>query len=217
MDWHTILSEKTFWIYYWRLFRGFAADGARGRVAACCAFFDVTPEALERSIVRGLYQTHRYDDPDLICHALRLAFPEALALEIAFQPYGPNEHLRLVGSGEALTLADVDIDDVAVPMLPLRDVPCLAATAQDDLGRTYGPALLYKLVYPDPVEEETALEGRLRHLLPSGVFGPREADVIVAGTLQRYAHQRSRPSVPRTPDHPLFRRWLQRGKRHAHH
>lgn len=90
MDWYHILTQKTFWIYYLRLFQNFDGD----RVVACCDFFGVRRFDLEESILHDLYQIHRYDE-EVAFPMLILPTNLGATLVIEFQNIGGDEQARL--------------------------------------------------------------------------------------------------------------------------
>jgi len=201
IHWHRILSQKAFWIYYLRLFQGFDGD----RVVACCDFFGVDKTKLENAILRDLYQTHRWNDEDTVFHALHLPATAGAALEIEFQPFGPNEQFRLVAGEEHIPLADVDVDDVRVPLLPLHDLPRVAARLRGDLAQVYGALLLYKLTTVLPDDDLDVLTGILRAALPPGLFSEREQAHILEVERRAWQVQQRHPRPLHTVDHPVWR------------
>lgn len=208
MNWTALLAQKTFWIYYLRLFQGFDGD----RVAACCDFFGVQKTELEDTILNDLYQAHRWDDEDTIFHVLRLPTMTGAAVEIEFQNYGPNEHFRLVAGEEKIPLADVDVDDVRVPLFPLRDLPDVAARLRPaagqrhELAQAYGALLLYKLTHTAPEDGLAALASILRAALPPSLFEAGEQARILEIERGTWQVQQRRPRALRAVDHPLWQR-----------
>jgi hypothetical protein len=200
MNWQSVLTRKAFWIYYLRLFQGFAGD----RVAACCDAFGVRKSELDDGVLRDLYQTHRYGDEGARFHVLRLPTTVGVRLEIAFQPYGPNEQFRLAHDAASVLLADVDVDDVRAPCFPLRDLPDVAARLRGDLAQTYGALLLYKLTYVTPADDLDALAARVRAALPGDLFTPAERTRVLAIQRRGWAVQQKYPRRTQKIDHPAW-------------
>jgi hypothetical protein len=191
MNWLHSLAHKAFWIYYLRLFQNFDGD----RVTACCDFFGVRKTDLEETILHSLYQTHRYDEEEVLFPTLSLPTTVGATVEIEFQNAGPNEQFFLEVNGERVPLVSVDVDDVRAPCFPLTALPDVAARLRGDLARTYGELLLYKLTYVTPDDDLDALDSLLRAAFPGGLFTLPEQEHILAGQ-RRTWHIQQRHSRP---------------------
>lgn len=203
--WASILAQKAFWLYYLRLFQGFAGD----RVAAGCDFFGVAQAEWKATILRDLYQTHRYDE-DIVFHVLNLPTTTGAVVEIAFQNDGPGERFCLVAGEERILLADVDVDDVRVPLVPLRDLPHVAARLRGELAQTYGALLLYKLTHVAPEDDLDALGDILRATLPLGLFSDVEQARILDIEYRTWQTQQRRPRPLRVIDHRLWQQLVEK-------
>lgn len=202
MNWPHILAQKAFWLYYLRLFQAFDGD----YVAACCDFFGVAKNALEDTILQGLYQIHLADEEEPIVHVLGLPATTGARLEIEFRGYGPGEQFRLVDGSASLLVADVDIDDVCVPCFPLRLLPLAASRLSGELAHTYGALLLYKLTYAAPEDDLEALTNILRAAFSPGLFTAAEQEHILTSQRRAWRNQQRRPRPVRCIEHPAWQR-----------
>lgn len=205
IHWPSTLAKKAFWLYYLRLFQGFDGD----YVTACCDFFGMTQAELKADILHALYQTHRYDE-DIALHTLRLPITTGATLEVAFSPYGPGEQFTLVQGADSVLLAEIDVDDVRVPLVPLRDLPHVAARLRGELAQTYGALLLYKLTHVAPEDDLDALGDILRAALPPGLFSDVEQTRILDIEHRTWQTQQRRPRPLRVIDHRLWQQLVEK-------
>jgi hypothetical protein len=130
------------------------------------------------------------------------------AVEIEFQHYGPNEHLCLIVEEKQIPLADVDVDDVRVPLFPLRDLPDVAARLHGEIAQAYGALLLYKLTSVAQEDDLNALASILCAALPPGLFARGEQARIIEAERRAWQVQQRRPLCLRVIDHPMWRQLL---------
>lgn len=203
MDWlSAVLSQKTFWIYYLRLFQDFEGD----YVTACCQWFGVERARLETDILGNLYQLQNAEAESLSLHALSLPISSGGSLEILFQPYGPGEQFFLKTSEEMVPLAEVDVDDICQPCFPLRLLPRVAGRLAGELASAWGALLLYKLSYAAPEDDVEALANILRAAFPPGLFTAAEQAHIISSQQRGWRNQQRRFRPVRTIEHPAWQR-----------